>query len=152
MTINTKKTGTKYTFTDSHTHIELHPRMHTAIHICACMRHISPAAMPDSNMVGNISMATAGRRGADLCGMISRERVLFDFWFKQFSFNSFNTFYSTVRISASFMPVMAKLQHCLNCKAAKPTQSEFVFARSSHCFVFINLGLLIKDNVPINPV
>ncbi len=42
-------------------------------------------------MVGDISMATAGRRGADLCWMISRESLLLDFTFKLFSFNSFNS-------------------------------------------------------------
>lgn len=88
-----------HTYTDAptHTHSHSHKRM----------RHISPQLLCwiHPNMVGDISMATAGRRGADLYGMISRESLLFDFWFKLFCFNSFSTIVVSTALTEN-LPLM----------------------------------------------
>lgn len=72
----TEKPGMQfYSLIVTRSYIEAPTHAHTR------MRYISPQLLCWShpNMVGDISMATAGRRGADLCGMLSRERLLFDF-------------------------------------------------------------------------
>lgn len=89
----TEKHGIQYTSPDRHRHtyIDAPTHSHSHSHKHMRMRHISPQLLYwiHPNMVGDISMATAGRRGAGLYWMISRESLLFDFWFKLFSFNSF---------------------------------------------------------------
>lgn len=72
---------------DAPTHAHSHSNKHMRMRRISTQLHcwIRP------NMVGDISMATAGRRGADLSWVISRDSLLFDFWFKLFSISSFNS-------------------------------------------------------------
>lgn len=67
--------------TGTHTYIDAPTHAHSHSHKHMRMRHISTGlhCWIHPNMVGDISMATAGRRGADLSWMISRDSLLFDF-------------------------------------------------------------------------
>ena len=92
---------------NTHTHTHIYRRTHACTHSHSHkhmrMRHISPQLLCwiHPNMVGDISMATAGRRGADLCWMIyagwSPERVCF----LTFDSNYSLSIHSTVWICAS---------------------------------------------------
>lgn len=102
------------TFTDSqthtqntHTYIDAPTQSHSHSHKHMRLRHISPQLLCwiHPNMVGDISMATAGRRGADSCGMISRETLLFDFLIQTIHFQfiqQYMSLFSRVRESASY--------------------------------------------------
>lgn len=159
--------------TGTHTYIDAPTHAHSHSHKHMRMRHISPRLLCwiHPNMVGDISMATAGRRGADLSWMISRESLLFDFWFKLFSISSFNSAVissAPVKISAASentqnpasvtyrLPwkcnynawtVRLQILHAL--VLTYYLAVSFVFVLSNHCFsclfVFNNLGPLIMD-------